>query len=83
MLIEFSAKNFLSLKDEQTLSLTMAKKGELVESNTFNSNLPTPAKLLKNGSYLWSQCERKIQFSCSCGGYATHSSEIRYRMATG
>ena len=47
MLIQFSAKNYLSFKDEQTLSLTMAKGGELVNSNTFKSNLSTPARLLK------------------------------------
>ena len=47
MLIQFSAKNYLSFKDEQTLSLTMAKGGELVNSNTFRSNLSAPAGLLK------------------------------------
>ena len=47
MLIQFSTKNYLSFKDEQTLSLTMAKGGELVNSNTFKSNLSAPARLLK------------------------------------
>ena len=47
MLIQFSTKNYLSFKDEQTLSLTMAKGGELVNSNTFRSNLSAPARLLK------------------------------------
>ena len=47
MLIQFSTKNYLSFKDEQILSLTMTKGGELVDSNTFNSNLSTPAGLLK------------------------------------
>ena len=47
MFIQFTTKNYLSFKDEQTLSLTMAKGGELVDSNTFNSNLSTPAELLK------------------------------------
>ena len=47
MLIQFSAKNYLSFKDEQTLSLTIAKGGELVNSNTFRSNLSAPAGLLK------------------------------------
>ncbi len=47
MLIQFSTKNYLSFKDEQTLSLTMAKGGELVNSNTFKSNLSAPASLLK------------------------------------
>ena len=47
MLIQFSTKNYLSFKDEQTLSLTLAKGGELVNSNTFKSNLSAPARLLK------------------------------------
>ncbi len=47
MLIEFSASNFLSLKNEQTLSLAMTMRDELEDSNTFTSNLSKPAKLLK------------------------------------
>jgi len=48
MFVQFSAKNYLSFKDEQTLSLTMAKGGELAASNTFNSDPSTNTRLLKS-----------------------------------
>lgn len=62
MLIEFSVKNFRSLKDEQTLSLAKAKGGELVEINTFKSNVSTPANLLKSAAIYGANASGKSNY---------------------
>ena len=62
MLIEFNVKNYRSLKDEQTLSLTQAKGGELVDINTFKSNAPSPAKLLKTVAIYGANASGKTNF---------------------
>lgn len=46
MLIEFSVKNFRSIKDEQTLSMAKANGSELDASNTFTPDGPTNLPLL-------------------------------------
>lgn len=50
MLIEFSVKNYRSVKDEQTLSLIRAKGGELAESNTFKSGAVAGMELLRTAA---------------------------------
>ena len=67
MLIQFSVKNYLSFKDEQTLSLTMAKGGELVASNTFNSDLSTNARLLKAAVIYGANASGKSNFLAAIG----------------
>ena len=67
MLIQFSVKNYLSFKEEQTLSLTMAKGGELVSSNTFKSNLSAPARLLKTAVIYGPNASGKSNFLAASG----------------
>lgn len=50
MLVEFSASNYRSLRDRQTLSLAVAKGNELMESNTFETATHSPLKLLKSAA---------------------------------
>ena len=67
MLIQFSVKNYLSFKDEQALSLTMAKGGELIASNTFNSDLSTHARLLKAAIIYGPNASGKSNFLAALG----------------
>ncbi|MBC3376672.1 ATP-binding protein [Pseudomonas sp. SWRI92] len=46
MLIQFSVKNWRSVRDEQTLSMVKAKGGELVESNSFQPDAQATDALL-------------------------------------
>lgn len=48
MLIQFSVKNWRSVRDEQTLSMVKAKGGELVESNSFQPEAPATDALLRS-----------------------------------
>jgi len=48
MLIEFSVKNFLSFRDQATLSLVKAKSVELEVSNTFVPKAPATPSLLRS-----------------------------------
>jgi len=48
MLIQFSIKNWRSIKDEQTLSLVMAKGDELAVSNSFKPTSPGTSSLLRS-----------------------------------
>lgn len=48
MLIQFSVKNWRSIKDEQTLSLVMAKGNESVLSNSFQPASPATGRLLRS-----------------------------------
>jgi AAA15 family ATPase/GTPase len=48
MLIEFTVKNYRSIKDAQTLSMVKAKGSELEESNTFVPNAPGSVPLLRS-----------------------------------
>ncbi len=50
MLVEFSVKNYRSIRDTQTLSLVMAKGDELEASNTFEANAPATSKLLRTAA---------------------------------
>jgi uncharacterized protein len=48
MLIQFSVKNWRSIKDEQTLSMVMAKGDELAATNTFDAEAPATGSLLRS-----------------------------------
>lgn len=48
MLIQFSVKNWRSIKDEQTLSLVMASGDELSTSNSFKVDAPATDNLLRS-----------------------------------
>lgn len=48
MLVQFSVKNWRSIKDEQTLSLVMAKGDELATSNSFETTAPATGSLLRS-----------------------------------
>lgn len=48
MLIEFTVKNYRSIRDEQTLSLVMGKGDESVETNTFVPKAPATVPLLRS-----------------------------------
>lgn len=50
MLIEFSVTNFLSLRDQQTLSLVKAKGSELQASNTFRVDTINQLHLLRSAA---------------------------------
>jgi uncharacterized protein len=50
MLIEFSVKNWRSIKDEQKLSMVMAKSDELAASNTFDPAVPATGSLLRSAA---------------------------------
>ena len=50
MLVEFSVSNYRSLRDRQTLSLTVAKGNELIDSNTFETATHNPFRLLKSAA---------------------------------
>ena len=50
MLIEFSVTNYRSLRDRQTLSLTMETGSELMHSNSFETVALRPLKLLKSAA---------------------------------
>ena len=47
MFIEFSVKNWRSIKTEQKLSMSAAKSSELADSNTFNPLAPATHNLLR------------------------------------
>ncbi|ENM3988525.1 ATP-binding protein, partial [Vibrio cholerae] len=46
MLIEFTVKNYRSIKDEQLLSMVKDKGDELEDTNSFSPNVPSVAPLL-------------------------------------
>ena len=48
MLVEFTVKNFLSIKEEQVLSLAKAKGDELAETNSFDPKAPSSVPLLRS-----------------------------------
>lgn len=48
MLIQFSVKNWRSVRDEQTLSMVKAKGGELLETNTFQPTALATESLLRS-----------------------------------
>ena len=48
MLIQFSVKNWRSIRKEQTLSLVMAKGDELAASNSFKCVAPATTNLLRS-----------------------------------
>ena len=48
MLIEFTVKNYRSIKDEQVLSMVKAKGKELEDRNTFFPNTPSSVSLLRS-----------------------------------
>ena len=48
MLIQFSTKNWRSVRDEQTLSMVKAKGGELAETNSFQTEIPSVPELLSS-----------------------------------
>jgi len=48
MLVQFSVKNWRSIKEEQTLSLVKAKGEELVASNSFETTTPATGSLLRS-----------------------------------
>jgi hypothetical protein len=50
MFIEFSVKNYRSIRDKQTLSLTRAKGGELQESNVFSPDTAGGMELLRTAA---------------------------------
>lgn len=50
MLIEFTTKNFLSIRDEATLSLVKAKGDELSDTNCFHSEALGQADLLRSAA---------------------------------
>lgn len=50
MLIEFSIKNFLSIREHVTLSLVKAKSSELAETNTFKPDVPGQPELLRSAA---------------------------------
>jgi AAA15 family ATPase/GTPase len=48
MLIQFSVKNWRSIKDQQTLSMVMATGKEMCETNTFLPTTPSASELLRS-----------------------------------
>ncbi len=52
MLVEFSVTNYLSFRDQATLSLVKAKSQELKETNTFDPAVPATPALL-NGAAIY------------------------------
>jgi len=48
MFIEFTVKNYRSIKEEQVLSMVKAKGNELEESNSFLPDAPSSVKLLRS-----------------------------------
>jgi len=50
MLVEFTVKNYRSIKDEQVLSLAKAKGDELEDSNCFTPDAPSSVPLLRSAA---------------------------------
>lgn len=50
MLIQFTVRNWRSVRDEQTFSMVKAKGGELTETNTFNPETPATGDLLRSAA---------------------------------
>jgi AAA15 family ATPase/GTPase len=48
MFIEFTVKNYRSIKDEQVLSMVKAKGNELEKSNSFSPNVTSSVQLLRS-----------------------------------
>ncbi len=48
MLVQFSVKNWRSIKEEQTLSLVKAKGDELAPTNSFETTTPATSRLLRS-----------------------------------
>lgn len=48
MLVQFTVRNFRSIRDEQTLSLVKGKGDELSTQNTFESHAPATGELLRS-----------------------------------
>ena len=62
MLIEFSVKNFLSFRDRQTFSLARVKGDELLDSNTFQIDVPGKINLLKSAVIYGPNASGKTNF---------------------
>ncbi len=50
MLVEFTVKNFRSIKSEQTLSLAKSRSKELADSNSFDPKVPSSVPLLRSSA---------------------------------
>ena len=50
MLVEFTVKNYRSIKDEQVFSMVKAKGDELESSNSFVPSAPTSVPLLRSSA---------------------------------
>lgn len=50
MLIQFTVKNWRSIRDEQTFSLVKAKGEEHIEANTFDPKIPATSPLLRSAA---------------------------------
>ena len=62
MLIEFSVVNYRSIKTRQTLSLAMAKGGELAGNNGFSPEAPNPVPLLRSAAIYGPNASGKSNF---------------------
>ena len=62
MLIEFCASNWRSVKESQTLSLVLAKGGELAESNGFTPIFSATTQLLRSAAIYGSNASGKSNF---------------------
>jgi len=62
MLIQFSVKNWRSVRDEQTLSLVKAKGDELSELNTFKPEAPATNELLRSVAIYGANAAGKSNF---------------------
>lgn len=66
MLIEFSAANFRSVRERQTLSLTKAKGDELLEKNTFQVKAANDFSLLRSAVLYGANASGKTNFFALC-----------------
>jgi AAA15 family ATPase/GTPase len=62
MLIEFSVTNYLSIRDQATLSLVKAKSQELKSTNTFAPEAPATPELLRSSALYGANAAGKSNF---------------------
>ena len=62
MLIEFNVSNFLSIREQTSLSLVKAKGPELAKSNTFASETPAVPSLLRSAAIYGANAAGKSNF---------------------
>lgn len=62
MLIEFSVSNFLSIREQASLSLVAAKGLELANNNTFLTDIPTVPSLLRSAAIYGANAAGKSNF---------------------